>query len=326
MTTRYGKETTTDELLEGRTLSGRRMLVTGGTSGLGLETARVLAAHGANVVITARDAAKAERAVATIRASAAPGATVEVRELDLASLASVHACADRLLAEGQPIHVLFANAGVMACPPGRTREGFETQIGTNHLGHFVLVGKLAPLVIRGAPGRIVVTSSAGHRISDVDLDDPNFERTPYDPWLAYGRSKTANALFAVELDRQLKSRGVRACAVHPGVIQTELGRHMTPGSTEALMKIIAVPGGGPAQVHYRTIAQGAATQVWAGIVADAEEIGGQFCEDCGVAPRNDKPNPFGGVRSYAIDPARARALWARSEEWAKARFAFGEQP
>ena len=152
MTTRYGKETTTDELLEGRTLSGRRMLITGGTSGLGLETARVLAAHGAHVVITARDADKAERAVATIRAAAAPGATVEVRELDLASLASVHACADRLLAEGQPIHVLFANAGVMACPQGRTREGFETQIGTNHLGHFVFVGKLAPLVTRERTG------------------------------------------------------------------------------------------------------------------------------------------------------------------------------
>jgi len=316
MTTRYGKETTTDELLEGRTLSGR-MLVTGGTSGLGLETARVLAAHGAHVVITARDADKAERAVATIRASAAPGAQVEVRELDLASLASVHACADRLLAEGQAIHVLFANAGVMACPQGRTREGFETQIGTNHLGHFVFVGKLAPLVTRSAPGRIVVTSSAGHRISDVDLDDPNFERTPYDPWLAYGRSKTANALFAVELDRQLKSRGVRACALHPGGIQTELGRHMTPESTEALMKIIGMAGGHD-RFPYKTIPQGAATQVWAGIVADADEIGGQFCEDCGVAPRNDNAGPFSGVRSYALDPARARALWARSEEWAKA--------
>jgi NAD(P)-dependent dehydrogenase (short-subunit alcohol dehydrogenase family) len=322
MTTRYGKETTTDELLEGRTLSGRRMLVTGGTSGLGLETARVLAAHGAHVIITARDAGKAERALATIRESAAPGATAEVRELDLASLASVHACAERLLAEDQPIHVLFANAGVMACPKGRTREGFETQIGTNHLGHFVFVGKLAPLVTRSAPGRIVVTSSAGHRISDVDLDDPNFERTPYDPWVAYGRSKTANALFAVELDRQLRPHGVRACALHPGGIQTELGRHMTPESTEALMKIIGMAGGHD-RFPYKTIPQGAATQVWAGIVADADEIGGQFCEDCGVAPRNDNAGPFSGVRSYALDPARARTLWARSEEWAKARFALG---
>lgn len=321
MTTRYGKETTTDEVLEGRSLTGRRMLVTGGTAGLGLETARVLAAHGAQVVITARDPAKAERATAAIRASAAPGAKVEVRELDLASLASVHACAERLLAEGQPIHVLFANAGVMACPQGRTSDGFETQIGTNHLGHFVFVNKLASLLVRGAPARIVVTSSAGHRISDVDLDDPNFERTPYDPWIAYGRAKTANVLYAVELDRQLKARGVRASAVHPGGIQTELGRHLTPASMAGMIKIIA-DAGGETKFPNKTIPQGAATQVWAGVVADADEVGGQFCEDCAVAPRNDHPSPFSGVRSYALDPVRARALWAKSEEWAKARFSL----
>lgn len=322
-TTNFGKESTTDQVLAGRDLSGRRMLVTGGTAGLGLETARVLAAHGAQVVITARDAGKAERAVATIRASAAPGGRVEVRELDLASLASVHACADKLLAEGQPIQVLFANAGVMACPQGRTADGFETQIGTNHVGHFVFVAKLAPLVGRGVPARIVVTSSAGHRISDVDLDDPNFERTPYDPWIAYGRAKTANVLFAVELDRRLKSRGVRACAVHPGGIQTELGRHLTPDSTAGMMTILAAAGG-QTKFPNKTIPQGAATQVWAGVVADADVVGGRFCEDCAVAERNDNASPFSGVRSYALDPARARALWARSEEWAKARFALGE--
>src|SRR5262245_31279658 len=260
----YGRETTTDELLADRDLSGRRVLVTGGTAGLGLETARVLAAHGAQVIMTARDAAKGERAMATVRASAAPGSKVELRELDLASLASVRTCADRLLAEGQPISVLFANAGVMACPQGRTRDGFETQIGTNHLGHFVFVNKLAPLVARAAPGRIVVTSSAGHRISDVDLDDPNFDRTTYDPWIAYGRSKTANVLFAVELDRRFKASGVRACALHPGGIQTELARHLTPESTEAMMKIIDAAGG-RARFPYKTIPQGAATQVWAGI-------------------------------------------------------------
>ena len=322
-TTTFGKDTTTDQLLAGRDLSGRRMLITGGTAGLGLETARVLAAHGAHVVMTARDAAKGERAAATVRESAAPGARVEVRELDLASLASVHACADRLLAEGQPIDVMFANAGVMACPPGRTRDGFETQIGTNHIGHFVLIGKIAPLVQRGAPARIVVTSSAGHRISDVDLDDPNFERTPYDPWVAYGRSKTANVLFAVELDRRLKSRGVRACALHPGGIQTELGRHLTTESMAGMLKIIAAAGG-ETKFPNKTIPQGAATQVWAGVIADADEVGGRFCEDCAVAPRNDNPSPFSGVRSYALDPARARTLWARSEEWARARFPLGE--
>ena len=315
----YGPDTTTDEVLADRDLSGRRMLVTGGTAGLGLETARVLAAHGANVIMTARDAAKGERAAATVRASAARNARVEVCELNLESLANVRACADRLVGEGQPIDVLFANAGVMACPQGCTRDGFETQIGTNHIGHFVFVNRLVPLLTRGAPARIIITSSAGHRISDVDLDDPNFTRTPYDPWIAYGRSKTANVLFAVELDRRLKSHGVRACALHPGGIQTELGRHMTPESTEAMMKIIAAAGGST-RFPNKTIPQGAATQVWAGIVADADAVGGRFCEDCAVAPRNDNPSPFSGVRSYALDPGRARALWTRSEEWIRERF------
>jgi NAD(P)-dependent dehydrogenase (short-subunit alcohol dehydrogenase family) len=226
----YGWETTTDELLEGRDLSGQRVLITGGSAGLGRETARALGAHGADVVIAVRDLAKGERAAAPVRAGAAPNASVELIELDLASLASVRACADRLLAEGKPLDVLIANAGVMACPQGTTKDGFETQFGTNHLGHFVFVNRLVPLVVAGAPSRIVALSSSGHRMSDVDLDDPGFERTPYDPWVAYGRSKTANVLFALALDRRLRDRGVRACAVHPGGIQTELGRHLTGGN------------------------------------------------------------------------------------------------
>ena len=223
-----GWETTTDELLEGKDLWGQRILITGGSAGLGAETARALAAHGANLVIAVRELAKGERAAEPIRAGAPPNASVELIELDLASLASVRACADKLLAEGKPLDVLIANAGVMACPQGTTAEGFETQFGTNHLGHFVFVNRLVPLAVAGAPSRIVTLSSSGHRMSDVDLEDPGFERTPYDPWVAYGRSKTANVLFAVALDRRLRERGVRACAVHPGGIQTELGRHLTP--------------------------------------------------------------------------------------------------
>jgi len=299
------------------------MLVTGASAGLGLETARSLAARGAHVVMTARDAAKGERAATTVRATAAPGATVEVRQLDLESLASVRACADRLLTEERPIDVLFANAGVMACPQGRTRDGFEMQLGTNHLGHFVLANKLAPLLEKSAAGRIVVTSSSGHRLSDVDLDDANFERTAYDPWIAYGRSKTANVLYAVELDRRLKPRGVRACALHPGAIHTELARHLTPAALARMKEIIDAAGGADV-VKFKSIAQGAATQVWAGVVADAEAVGGRYCENCGVAERNDGPGPIGGVRSYALDPARARALWARTEEWVKERFPLGE--
>jgi NAD(P)-dependent dehydrogenase (short-subunit alcohol dehydrogenase family) len=318
----YGWETTTTDLLDGRSLSGRRMLVTGGSAGLGLETARSLAAHGADVIITARDTAKGERAAATVRATAAPGATVNVRELDLESLSSVRACAERLLGDGASIDVLFANAGVMACPQGRTRDGFETQIGTNHIGHFVLANKLAPLIAKSGNGRVVMTSSAGHRISDVDLEDPNFERTPYDAWQSYGRSKTANVLYAVELDRRMKGRGLRACAVHPGAIHTELARHLTPVTMARMQQIIDAAGG--AEFKFKSIPQGAATQVWAGVVTDAETIGGRYCEDCGIAERDDSTKPVGGVRSYALDPARARALWTWTEQWVKEHFPLGE--
>src|SRR5688572_13096239 len=317
-TASYGSNTTTDELLADRDLSGRRVLVTGGTAGLGLETARSLAARGAHVVMTARNAAKGEQAAATVRKTAARGAGVEVRELDLESLASVRACANRLLDEGRTIDVLFANAGVMACPPGRTRDGFETQLGTNHIGHFVLANKLVPLVAQSPDGRIVVTSSSGHRLADVDLDDPNFERRPYDAWIAYGRSKTANVLYAVELDRRVRGLGVRACALHPGAINTELARHLTP-ETLAVMKKIIEDAGGLEVVKFKSIPQGAATQVWAGIVADGNVIGGRFCENCDVARVDDGPNPIGGVRSYALDADRARALWTRTEEWVKER-------
>lgn len=315
--TRYGFETTTDELLDGRDLSGRRILITGASAGLGEETARALAAHGANVVMTARDVAKGERAVANVRATAAPNATVELVEMNLASLASVRACADRLLAEGKPLNALIANAGVMACPQGTTADGFETQFGTNHVGHFVFVNKLVPLVVAGAPSRIVVLSSSGHRFSDVDLDDPGFERTPYDPWIAYGRSKTANSLFAVALDRKLRDRGVRACAIHPGGIRTELGRHMTP---EVMAQLMARVEAQPQPYVFKTVPQGAATSVWAAIVADADEIGGKFCEDCGVAELTTDMIAGSGVRAYALDAASAERLWSRSEELVGERF------
>jgi len=312
----YGRETTTDELLQDVNLSGRRVLVTGASAGLGAETTRALVARGAHVIMAVRDVAKAERTAAVARAGARNGGKVEAVEVDLASLASVRACSDRLVAAGQPLHVLIANAGVMACPQGKTADGFETQFGTNHLGHFVFVSRLVPLLLRGAPGRIVSLSSAGHRFSDVNLDDPNFQRTPYDPWQAYGRAKTANVLFAVELDRRLRERGVRAAAVHPGGIRTELGRHLTPEMMQALaqrMTSATAPG-------FKTVEQGAATQVWAGFVADANEIGGRYCEDCAVAKVTHDPAAMGGVRPYALDPARAQALWTKSEELVGEKF------
>jgi NAD(P)-dependent dehydrogenase (short-subunit alcohol dehydrogenase family) len=240
--------------------------------------------------------------------------------LDLASLASVRACADALVAAGEPFDLVIANAGVMATPFGRTADGFETQFGTNHLGHFVLVNRIASLMKPGA--RLVNLSSAGHRFSDVDLDDPNFERTPYAEFTAYGRSKTANILFAVEFDRRHKEDGVRATAVHPGGIQTELGRYMTKDVRDAMITSIntANQAAGAPAFSYKSIPQGAATSVWAGVVASAAEVGGLYCEDCHVAERVEGADIRGGVRAYALDPERAKALWAKSEEMVGEQF------
>jgi len=321
MTNAFGAESTTDAVLKGVDLKGKRILVTGASAGLGIETARVLAAHGADIVGAARDLGKAQAATSVVRSAAeAGGGSLELVELDLASLASVRACADALLADGRPFDVIIANAGVMACPQTQTRDGFETQFGTNHLGHFVLVNRIASLLKSG--GRLVNLSSAGHRFADVDLDDPNFERTPYAEFVAYGRSKTANILFAVEFDRRHRDRGIRATALHPGAIRTELSRHMTPEATKQLIDSInrAQQASGAPAFSYKSIPQGAATSVWAAIVAPADEIGGRYCEDCHVAEIQEGEGIRGGVRPYALDPGRAKALWAKSEEMVGERF------
>jgi NAD(P)-dependent dehydrogenase (short-subunit alcohol dehydrogenase family) len=311
----FGAESTTDDVLEGVNLNGKRVLVTGASAGLGVETCRALAAHGASVVGAARDLDKARKATESVRRDAANGGSLELIELDLASLKSVRACADALVKAGKPFDVVICNAGVMACPKGTTADGFETQFGTNHLGHFVLVNRIASLIGKNG-GRLVNLSSAGHRFSDVDLDDPNFERTPYTEFGAYGRSKTANVLFAVEFDRRHKGEGIRATAVHPGGIMTELGRHMTPELIQGMLKNLEESNkaaGAPA-FQWKSIPQGAATTVWAGFVAPAGEVGGKYCEDCHVAALQENPDARGGVRAYALDPERARALWAKSEE------------
>ena len=312
----FGATSTTDDVLAGIDLSGKRVFVTGVSAGLGIETARALAAHGAQVVGAARDLAKAERATTEIRAQAANGGGFELVGLDLASLKSVRACADALVADGRPFDVVIANAGVMRTPLGHTADGFETQFGTNHLGHFVLVNRIASLLAPG--GRLVNVASSGHRYSDVDLDDVNFERTPYDPMIAYGRSKTANILFAVEFDRRHKARGVRATAVHPGGIKTELDRHMAPGELESLVTQInaQLAAAGQPPFQFKTIPQGAATSVWSGFVAPAEHVAGRYSENCQVSKVIEGPvSPVSpGVRPYALDPEHAKALWARSEE------------
>jgi NAD(P)-dependent dehydrogenase (short-subunit alcohol dehydrogenase family) len=315
----FGATSTTDDVLSGVNLQGKRILVTGVSAGIGVETARSLTAHGAHVVGAARDLIKAEEATAEVRRGAAEnGGSFELVELDLASLKSVRNCADELVAKDEPFDVVIANAGVMATPFGHTADGFETQFGTNHLGHFVLVNRIASLM--GTGSRLINLSSSGHRFSNVDLDDPNFERTPYEQFLAYGRSKTANILFAVAFDERGRERGIRASAVHPGGIQTELGRHLGQGQVQSMIeqmnKQLAAEGKAPFQ--WKTIPQGAATSVWAGVVAPADEVGGQYCENCHVGHLVADDVMISaiseGVRGYALNSTNAAALWKKSEE------------
>ena len=232
-------------------------------------------------------------------------------ELDLSSLASVRCCADALLLANESFVVIIANAGLMAGPKLETVDGFEAQFATNYLGHFVLVNRIASLL--NPDGRVVMVSYAGHRSAAVDLEDPNFNHTPYNEYIAYARSKTATILFAVEFDRRYKSKGIRGTALHPGAIQTETVKTMI----EALgdRKDAAV-----AAYDWKTVPQGAATSVWAGCVAPVDEIGARYCEDCHVAEVIDDPAAKTGVRSYALDPERAKALWAKGEEMVGERF------
>ena len=317
--TSFGATSTTDDVLSGVNLKGKRILVTGVSAGLGVETARSLAAHGAQVVGTARDLNKAKAATEQVRKDAAAnGGSFELVELDLANLKSARACADRLLAKAEPLDVVIANAGVMATPFGHTADGFETQFGTNHLGHFVLVNRIASLIRDG--GRLINLSSSGHRYANVDLDDPNFERTSYEPFVAYGRSKTANILFAVAFDERHRGHGVRAAAVHPGGIRTELDRHIDSSRLEKIVEEInqQLAAQGKAPFQFKTVPQGAATSVWAAVVAPADEIGGRYCENCHVGqvvPDDATITAVSeGVRGYALDAKNAETLWKKSEE------------
>lgn len=317
MTKQFGAKSTADEVLSGLDLKGKRFLVTGASSGIGLETARALVSHGASVVGAVRDFAKARPATASVRdAASQAGGSLELIELDLASLQSVRACADQLVADGRPFDAIIANAGIMATPFGRTADGFELQFGTNHLGHFALVNRLEPLLRDNA--RVVVLSSQAHRVADVDLIDPNFGQQAYDPFVAYGRSKTANALFAMEFDRRHRDRGIRAASVMPGNSLTDLPRHFAQEDLQRLFETVgkARNEAGLPPAALKSVAQAAATSVWAAVVADKDEIGGRYLEDCAVAPIDDTPNPFAdGVRSYALDADSARKLWMKSEAW-----------
>ncbi len=305
----FGAQSTTDEVLEGHDLSGKTVFVTGGNSGLGQETARAMAAKGAHVVISGRDQAKLDTAKAAIE-SEVSDANVETIVGDLGSLESVRACGKEANERFDKIDILINNAGVMACPKDQTSDGFEMQFGTNHLGHFALTKHLMPLIEKGSDKRIVNLSSRGHHMAPVDLEDPNFESREYDKWASYGQAKTANILFSVGLEQRFADKGIHAYAVHPGGIQTNLGRHLSEEDIAALMARVEE---GDRNFSWKTIPQGAATSVWVATAPELQGQGGLYCEDCHVAAQDDT-SADGGVRSYAIDPQAADQLWSISEQ------------
>lgn len=302
----FGKTSTAADVLAGIDLSGKLAVVTGGYSGLGLETSKALTAAGAHVVVPARRIEVAGEALAGVDG-------VEIDQLDLAGLGSVRAFADRFLASGRAIDIMIDNAGIMACPETRVGPGWETQFATNHLGHFAVVNRLWPAVTRAEGGaRVVSVSSAGHRRSAIRWDDLMFsEPESYDKWAAYGQAKTANVLFAVQLDRLAAEHGVRAFALHPGGILTPLQRHL-PREDQIAMGWIDENGKENPDIGFKTPEQGAATQTWAATSPQLKGMGGVYCEDCEVSEVSDDDAP--GVRAYAVDLDEAARLWSRSAE------------
>ena len=312
VTSPFGAFTSAREVAAGHDLSGRTVIVTGGATGIGIETARALAEQGADVVIAARKPDLAQAAVDDI-AKTAKG-TVSWEMLDLSSLASIREFARRW--GERPLHILVNNAGVMACPRDYTADGLEMQIGTNHFGHYLLAVLLVPALEAGAkeagkPSRVVSLSSIGHRRSGVNFDDPHFRNRPYDKWEAYGQAKTANSLFAVAFDERFKDRGIRAFAVMPGGIMTPLQRHM---SQEEMQAMGWINEKGELRDGFKTPEQGASTSVWAAVGDELEGKGGLYLENCAQAVPWNADQPWAGVMPHALDKAAADRLWAMSQE------------
>ncbi|MFD5073908.1 SDR family NAD(P)-dependent oxidoreductase [Streptomyces sp. NPDC058371] len=300
----FGARSTADDVLHGIDLTGKLALVTGGYSGLGLETTRSLTKAGAHVVVPARRVAVAEEALADIDG-------VEVDELDLGDLDSVRAFAERFLASDRTLDIVINNAGIMACPETRVGPGWEAQFATNHLGHYALVNRLWPAIEPGG-ARVVAVSSGGHHNSGIRWDDVHW-RHGYDKWEAYGQAKTANVLFAVHLDRLARESGVRAFSLHPGGILTPLQRHL---ERQEMVDRGWIDENGTV-LHpeaFKSPEQGAATQVWAATSPQLAELGGVYCEDCDIAEPAPTDGPRTGVRDYAIDPEQAARLWDLSAE------------
>ena len=309
---RFDATSTSSQVMAGIDLTGKTAIVTGGGSGLGVETARALALAGASVTIAVRDL-EAGRRVAEAIDSEVGAARVSVAELELGDLASVRRFAQAW--GDRPLHLLINNAGVMACPLGRTADGFESQFGINHLGHFLLTELLVPALERGAPSRVVVLSSSAHHFSDIDFEDPHYRSRPYKPMEAYGQSKTANALFALEFDRRYGDRGVHAFSVMPGVIVTPLLRHMNAEvQAEIRTKLVESRADQSSERSKpRSPEQGAATSLWAATAPELEAHGGAYLEDCRIAPAYEFGGPLRGIAAYGRDADRASRLWRLSE-------------
>jgi NAD(P)-dependent dehydrogenase (short-subunit alcohol dehydrogenase family) len=302
----FGYRSTAAEVLGGIDLGGRLAIVTGGYSGLGLETVRALSGAGAEVIVPARRPAHAAEVLEGIE-------RVRVGELDLGSLDSVRAFAGRVLDDGRGIDILINNAAIMACPETRVGPGWEAQFATNHLGHFALANLLWPLLADGGGARVVALSSTGHKRSGIHWDDLQFEHG-YEKWEAYGQAKTANSLFAVQLDALGQGAGVRAFAAHPGGIMTPLQRHL---SRDEMMAAGWMDEDGHADDRFKTPEQGASTSTWAATSPQLEGMGGVYCENCDIAKPTEPDSPTArieGVDAHAIDPEAAARLWAVSAE------------
>ena len=307
---RFGASSTAAEVIAGCDLTGKTAVVTGGYSGIGVETVRAFRSAGAKVVVPARDMAKARENLTEMP-------DVTVAPMDLLDPNSIDGFAKWFLEKDDKLHILVNNAGIMAPPLSRDSRGYESQFAANHLGHFQLTCVLWPALVRAGGARVVALSSYGHRRAGVDFHDPNFEHRKYDPWIAYGQSKTANSLFAVALDSIGKRKGIRAFAVHPGGIATDLIRHMSKAEIDA-SKIID-DAGKPIidpENNKKTPQQGAATTVWCATSPQLEGLGGVYCQDCDIARPlpSDESTEMHGVRPRAIDPVAAGRLWQLSEQ------------
>ena len=319
----YGPETTTDEVLLDHDLTGRHFMITGASSGLGEESSRALAQAGATVTMLARNQCKLDKAIERIK-STNPSAVLKTGIADLSDQQSIRDYALGFLATGETIDVLINNAGVMVCPFGKTADGIEMQFGTNHIGHFLLTNLLMPAILAGANPRIVNLSSAGHTHSDVNLDDPNFEKSEYNAWESYGRSKSANIHFTQEIVRRYGDR-IQSFAVHPGVIMTELGRHLTPELMNEMTERVKSRATSSSQAKetgalpFKSVEEGAATQVWASVTENLSENNGAYLGDCQVGVEGGNPSESGYL-PYIFNKDTAEALWSLSEKLVKQQF------